>query len=261
MTKRITFGTFFTLLSLCAFAWGPIGHRIVGEIANSYLTCKAEKNIRKILGTESIAIASNWADFVKSDSTMNYLAPWHYVNVKAGMNYNEFAGYLQRDTAIDAYTKLNFLIGELKNKQLSLDKKRLYLRMLIHIIGDIHQPMHLGRAEDLGGNRIKVVWFTEPTNIHAVWDDKLIDFQKLSYTEYTRTINHVSKAQRKAWQEQPMPAWLFESYQLADKIYASVTQPDQKLGYRYNFEHIETLNGQLMKAGVRLAGVLNEIFG
>ena len=66
--------------------WGATGHRVVGEIASSYLTCKAKKNIRKILGTESIAISSNWADFVKSDSTMNYLNNWHYINIKSSMN-------------------------------------------------------------------------------------------------------------------------------------------------------------------------------
>lgn len=261
MTKKIATVALFIFISLHAFAWGALGHRIVGEIANSYLSCKAQKNIRKILGTESIAIASNWADFVKSDSTMNYLAPWHYVNIKSGLNHNEFNGYLERDTITDAFTQLNFLIGALKDKQLPMDKKRMYLRLLIHIVGDIHQPMHVGRAEDLGGNKIKVSWFNEPTNIHAVWDDKLIDFQKLSYTEYTRSINHVSKTQRKEWQQQPMPEWFFESYQLADKIYGGITQPDQKLGYRYNYEHIESLNSRLLKGGVRLAGVLNEIFG
>lgn len=261
MKKKLTTVALFITFCFHAFAWGPTGHRIVSEIADSYLTCKAQRSIQKILGTESIAIASNWADFIKSDSTMNYLAPWHYVNIKSGLSHDEFDGYLERDTTTDAYTKLNFLIGALKDKQLPMEKKRMYLRLLIHIVGDIHQPMHVGHAEDLGGNKIKVSWFNEPTNIHAIWDDKLIDFQKLSYTEYTRNINHLSKAQRKAWQQQPMREWFFESYQLADRIYGGITQPDQKLGYRYNFEHIETLNGQLLKGGVRLAGVLNGIFG
>lgn len=240
--------------------WGANGHRIVGEIANQYLTGKARKAIREILGTESIAIASNWADFIKSDSTLNYLSPWHYVNIKAGLSYSEFNGWLQKDTIADAYTKLNFLITELKNKQLPIEKKQQYLRLLIHIAGDIHQPMHVGRLEDQGGNRIKVQWFNEPANLHSVWDDKLIEMQKLSYKEYTLAINHCSKNQRKAWQKQPLSEWLYESYQLVEKIYSSITQPDQKLGYRYNFDYIAVVNQQLLKGGVHLAGLLNEIY-
>ena len=133
--------------------------------------------------------------------------------------------------------------------------------MQICDFGDIHQPLHTGRSEDLGGNRIRVMWFNEVTNLHSVWDDKLIEFQKLSYTEYTKNINHADKALRKEWQNQPMSMWLFESYQLADKIYAGITQPDQKLGYRYNYDYIDMVNKQLLKGGVRLAGLLNDIFG
>src|SRR6185436_7297628 len=120
-----------------------------------YLSNKARNAIREILGTESIAIGSTWGDFIKSDSTFNYLSPWHYINFKQGLSQSEFNSILQNDTAADAYTKLNFLIAELKNKQLAADKKQMYLRLLIHIAGDIHQPLHVGQLEDLGGNRVR----------------------------------------------------------------------------------------------------------
>lgn len=260
MTKKITATILLFSLSLQTFGWGATGHRVVGEIASSYLTRKAKKNIREILGNESVAISSNWADFAKSDSTLKYLDNWHYINIKAGLNMTEFKNYLQNDTGTDAYTKLNFLIAELKNKQNTLQQKQFYLRLLIHIAGDIHQPMHVSRAEDLGGNRIRLSWFNEQTNLHALWDDKLIAFQNLSYTEYATNINHTNKQQRREWQQQPMSEWFFESYQLADKLYAGA-KPEQKLGYRYNFDNVEMLNQQLLKGGVRLAGLLNEIFG
>jgi hypothetical protein len=241
--------------------WSQIGHRVVGEIAEKHLTCRAKKRIKRLLGNESIAISSNFADFIKSDSAMNYLDPWHYINVKAGMTYPDFAAYLQRDSAVDAFTKINYLIAELKNKQTTMEKKQFYLKLLIHIVGDIHQPMHVGHKEDLGGNKTSVLWFGETTNLHAVWDEKLITFQRLSYTEYTTSINFTNKQQRQDWQKQPMSEWLFESYQIADKLYAAITQPNQKLSYRYNYDNIDTLNQQLLKGGVRLAGLLNEIFG
>lgn len=240
--------------------WGTTGHRVIGEVANTYLCRKTRRRIREILGTESIAISSNWADFIKSDTTMNYISPWHYINVKAGMNYTEFAAHLQQDTVADAFTKINFLVNQLKNKQLPMKEKQMYLRLLIHLVGDIHQPMHVSHAEDQGGNKIRVSWFNEPTNLHALWDDKLIEFQKLSYTEFTQNINHADKQQRRAWQKQPRAEWFFESYQLAEKIYSSITQADQKLSFRYNYDYIDIVNRQLLKGGVRLAGLLNEIF-
>lgn len=252
----------FVIISVSSFAWwGQNGHRIVGEIADSYLSNKARKAIHEILGNESIAMTSNWADFIKSDSSFNYLSPWHYINVKQGLSQTDFNIILQNDTLIDAYTRLNFLIKELKNQQLPLEKKQMYLRLLIHIAGDIHQPLHVGRLEDLGGNRIRVLWFGDSTNLHSVWDEKLIESQHLSYSEYVKAINHTTKDQRNQWQQQTLNEWFFESYQLAGKIYSGITQPHQRLSFRYNFDYIEIVNSQLLKGGVRLAGLLNSIFG
>ena len=183
------------------------------------------------------------------------------MKLKKGLNYDEFKAILSSDSTVDAYTKFNFLIRELKNKSLEADKKTMYLRLLVHIAGDIHQPMHVSRAEDQGGNKIKVIWFSDSTNLHSVWDDKLVEMQKLSYTEYATALDHCTKQQSQQWQEQPMPEWFYESYQIAGQLYTEITHPNQKLGFRYNFDHVETMNLQLLKAGIRLAGLLNEIFG
>ncbi|HSV11117.1 MAG TPA: S1/P1 nuclease [Hanamia sp.] len=258
--RKFIFISLFFYLPFQSMAWGMSGHRIVGEIADSYLTAKARLAVQQILGTESIAMASNWPDFIKSDPAYNYLSPWHYINVPDSLNYAEFQSFLKKDTATDAYTKLNFIIKELKNKSLPKDKKLFYLRLLIHIAGDVHQPLHVsGRAQ--GGNQIKVLWFGQHTNLHSVWDEKLIDYQQLSYTEYTKAINHTTAAQRKKWQQEPISKWLYDSYTISEKLFPEITEPDQKLSYRYNFDHIATLNEQLLKGGVRLAGLLNQIFG
>lgn len=262
MKKTLLFVIVFTGISLSSFAWwGQTGHRIVGEVADGYISNKTRKAIREILGYESIAMCSNWADFIKSDTSYNYLGPWHYINVKQGLDQSAFNDILAKDTATDAYTKLNFLVAELKNKQLPADKKQLYLRLLIHIVGDIHQPLHVGKLEDLGGNRVRVLWFGDSTNLHSVWDDKMIESQRLSYTEYAKAINHCTKEQRNYWQQQSLNEWFFESYQLAGKVYAGITQSNQRLSFRYNFDYVDMLNSQLLKGGVRLAGVLNSIFG
>lgn len=243
-------------------AWGTLGHRVVGEVASRHLTPKAKLAIKQILGDESIALASNWADFVKSDTSFKYLNSWHYIDFDdTSLTATTMASKLKSDTATDAYVKLNFIISQLKNKKLSKGKQLMYVRLLIHIVGDIHQPLHTGRTDDKGGNTIKVSWFNQPTNLHAVWDEKLIDNQQLSYTEYTAAIDHPTISQIKAWQGQPLSTWIFQSYQLAKTVYAEIKQPDQKLSYRYSYDHIASLNEQLLKGGIRLAGLLNEIFG
>lgn len=260
--KKFAVVFLFFALPFTGKAWGVLGHRIVGEIADSYLSKRAKREIGRIMGFESVAMASNWADFIKSDPNFKYLYNWHFADIPGGMTQQQVLAYFASDTATDAYTKINFLKNELKMNRsiLSQDTKILYLRLLIHIVGDIHQPFHVGRPEDKGGNSIKLKWFDTPSNLHQVWDDKLIIFQQLSYTEYTAAINHTTKDQRKEWQAQPLSEWFADTYALAEKVYPDA-KPDQNLSYDYNFKYIGALNTQLLKGGVHLAGMLNEIFG
>ena len=243
-----------------AMSWGLTGHRVVGEIADSYLKANARIEIKKILGNESLAMASNWADFVKADPTYSYLSSWHFVNLDRGLSLTQMDEALKRDTTTNAYAKITALVKELKNNQLHADKKRFYVRVLVHLLGDIHQPMHIGNRSDRGGNDIKLTWGDKPSNLHAVWDDELIDCQKLSYTEYVKAINTTTDVERKGWVEGGVREWLYESYQLSDVVYASAKSGDV-LGYKYNYAYITTVNQQLVKAGVRLASLLNEVFG
>lgn len=258
--KKLALAIAVLVAPFAASAWGTLGHRISGQIADSYLTPKARLTIKNILGNESLALAGNWADFIKSDTSYKYLYDWHFVDFERPYAYPEMVEFLEHDNNVDAYTKLKFLTAELKKKNLTAKNKLLYLRMLIHIVEDIHQPMHTGHVSDKGGNDVKLKWFGKDSNLHSVWDTELINNQELSYTEYVAAINHTTLAQRTAWQKDPLTRWIYESSQLADKIYKE-TKPGDNLSYNYNFKFIDTVNQQLLKGGVRLAGLLNEIFG
>lgn len=266
MYKRILKASLAILLfyfPLQAMSWGQLGHRIVAEIADSYLTAKTKAAIKKILGYESIAMASNWADFIKSDTAFKYLDRWHYINFEKNLSYDQFKQVLKKDTGTikDAYSAIMFLTKELKKKNLAPDKKQMYLRLLIHIAGDVHQPLHVSPAGSTGGNDIKVQWFGQSSNLHRVWDSDLIEGQQLSYTEYTGYLNHTTAAQRKKLQAEPVGKWLYDSYIIAQDLHDEITGNNPRLSYRYNYDHIKTLNEQLLKGGVHLAGLLNEIFG
>jgi hypothetical protein len=258
--KKLTVGLAIFSVPMQSMGWGANGHRISGQIAANHLTLKARLAIKAILGNESIAMASNWADYIKSDPAYSYLYNWHFVDFERPMSYPEMTEFLEHDNDPNAYSKLKFLIGELKKPSTTKENKLLYLRMLIHITEDIHQPMHTAHASDKGGNDFKVNWFSKPTNLHSIWDSELINFQELSYTEYVAAIDHPTATQVKDWQTAPLSKWIFESSTLAEQFYTEI-KPGDTLNYKYNFSHLDILNQQLLKGGIRLAGLLNEIFG
>jgi len=259
MKKACVVIALIAYLPLTAGAWGMNGHRIVGQIADYYLTSKARKAVMGVLGTESPAMASTWADFIKSDSTYNYLYSWHYVNLPANLDQNGVFNFLDSYKEASVYSKIPEMIAILKNKDKTADEKKLAMRLLIHFIGDLHQPMHTARKEDLGGNKVTVSWFGQRSNLHRVWDEQLIDYQQLSYTEYATAINHPTKEQLAKWRADSLKQDVYESYLACNKIYAA-TKADDKLSYNYNFQFVDLMNEQLLKGGVRLAQILNTIY-
>ena len=258
--KKLVVLVVLAYLPFSAGAWGVLGHRIVGEIADLHINAKTRKAIQQILGTESIAMSANWADFIKSDTSYNYLSSWHYVNLPANASKSEVFSFLDNQTEPNIYNKTTEMIAVLKNVKSTLAQKKLALRLLIHLVGDLHQPMHTARKEDLGGNKIQLSWFGERTNLHRVWDENLIEFQQLSYTEYTKAINHASPQQIAVWKKTSLKDCVFESYQVCNKLYATGIKNEDKLSFRYNFDWMATLNEQLLKGGIRLAKILNDIY-
>lgn len=93
-------------LPMQANAWGMIGHRVVGEIADSYLKTKTRKAIQAILGSETLAMSANWGDFIKSDSTYNYLYNWHFVNLPAGQTKEGIFNFLETEKSPNLYNKI-----------------------------------------------------------------------------------------------------------------------------------------------------------
>ncbi|WP_235964582.1 S1/P1 nuclease [Pedobacter gandavensis] len=246
-------------LPLNANAWGMLGHRIVGQVAEAHLSKKALKGVRGILGSESLAMASNWGDFIKSDTAYNYLYNWHFVNLPGGLDKQGVFNFLDTDHDANVYNKVIEMTVILKNHESTAAQKLLAMRMLVHMVGDLNQPMHTARKEDLGGNKVYVTWFGEKSNLHRVWDEALIGYQQLSYTEYAAAINHPSKEQLTAWKSNSLKDFVYGSYEACNKIYAE-TKPEAKLSYKYNYDFAGLLDTQLLKGGICLANILNEIY-
>tara|TARA_B110000003_G_scaffold44726_2_gene42384 strand:+ start:10795 stop:11544 length:750 start_codon:yes stop_codon:yes gene_type:complete len=236
--------------------WGQTGHRVIAEIAYNHLTKKAKRNLEKLLNGEGLAIISTYADEIKSDEAYNKYSTWHYVNFKSGETYETS----EKNPKGDLIQGIIECLKIISNHRSSKENQIFYLKLLVHLMGDLHQPLHIGREVDRGGNAIKVKWFRGKTNLHSVWDTKMIESFNMTYTELSSNLNYFSKNQKEAIQKGSVLDWVNETRVITMKVYKSVKINDN-LSYRYMYDHFSTVKSQLKKGGLRLAKVLNELFG
>jgi hypothetical protein len=252
--KRFSLLISMLFIAHIALAWGQTGHRVVGEIAWLHLNKKAKKNVQRVLGDEHLGMVGNWMDFIKSESSYDSLKPWHYCTIPAGKTYAEVGAPEEGDVVM----AINKFIKELETGNYSVDEV-FALKCLVHLVGDVHQPLHCGNGTDRGGNDVKVEYMWRKTNLHRIWDSDMIDGQQLSYTEYVNWINTASQDQIAKWQNTSVRDWVAESQDLHPQVYS---YPESgKLSYRYTYDNIASANLRLLQAGVRLAGILNNIYG
>ena len=235
--------------------WGQTGHRTIGKIAEQYLDKKTKKEIAKILDGQSLALVSTFGDDIKSDKRYKDFSPWHYVNMPFGVKYDDS----EKNSEGDLVSGIAKCKAVILDKNASKDDKAFYLKLLVHFIGDLHQPMHVGRAEDKGGNAIQVQWFNNGTNLHSLWDSKMIDSFQMTYTEMAENADKISKEQIKYLQQGTIADWANETQTFAIKAYAS-TEVGEKLSYNYMYDNFGIVRSQLQKGGIRLAKVLNDLF-
>ncbi|SFU33825.1 S1/P1 Nuclease [Pustulibacterium marinum] len=237
------------------FFWGPTGHRVVGEVASKYIKKSTARKIEKLLDGHSIAEVATHADDIKSDKRFKGFGPWHYVNMELGKSYGDDPVSEKGDLvkAIDTCMTV------LKSDTSSREDKQFYLKLLIHFVGDLHQPMHVGRSEDLGGNKIKVTWFGDKSNLHRVWDSDMINGYEMSYTEIADNYPKLTRRQVKFLQKGSVLDWVADTQKLVEEVYASAEDGD-KLSYLYMYENFPKVKVQLEKGGVRLAKMLDEAF-
>jgi hypothetical protein len=235
--------------------WGATGHRTIGKIAEGYLTSKAKRKVEELLNGKSLALVSTFGDDIKSDKRYKEFYTWHYINMPFDVKYEDS----EKNKDGDLVSGINKCKEVLLDKNASKEDKAFYLKMLVHLIGDLHQPMHVGRSEDKGGNDIQVRWFNDGTNLHSVWDSKMIEHYNMTFTELANNTDKISKEQIKYLQKGSIADWANETQQLAIKVYGSA-EVGEKLGYNYVYNNFGLVRSQLQVGGIRLAEVLNTIF-
>lgn len=240
-----------------AGAWGKTGHRVSAQIAEAYLDANARASIAGILGVEDLAEASTWADFMRSNPDefwQRTANPWHYVTIPPGRIYPQVGAPPQGD----AITALAEFRATLTDGDASLEDRQLALRFTVHLIADLHQPLHAGNGSDRGGNDVTVVYEGEPTNLHSLWDSALVDEQQLSYSELTAWLmRRLTPAKVAGWQQIDPVVWVTESAEIRDTIYPG---NNRVIRWDYIYQHRATVNTRLSQAGVRMAAYLNAVF-
>ena len=245
--------------SCFCIGWSADGHRIVAQIAADELTPTASAAVGSLLDGETMAEASLWADNVRNLPHYRWSKPLHYVNLPRDAEEFNLERDCQEDgcvvSAIADFTEL------LADQEASRDLKREALRFLIHFVGDIHQPLHAGYAEDRGGNDIQVRFFTRQMNLHSLWDKGLIEKRAKPWQQYAADLRGgITASQRTAWKASMTAAdWATESYRLA-VTHAYQAGNGDTLGQPYFDENIAIVEQQLAKGGVRLAAILNDVF-
>lgn len=236
-----------------ASAWGRTGHRVIAAVADRHLSGLARAHVREILGVESLDEAAYWPDEMKSDPSpfwQKTASPWHYVTV-GGFTYD------RPPPEGDAQSALAKFRAILLDRSASKADRQLALRFIVHLVADLHQPLHVGRPGDRGGNEVKVTWFGRETNLHAVWDSALVDDEQLSFTEWAdRLGRHTSSRDVIDWWVVNPMVWITESAQVRETLY-----PERRdLSYDYVFRHKPAVKRRLAQGGVRLAAYLNDLF-
>lgn len=273
---RLLLALLLVLAPAPALAWGKTGHRVIGAIAARLVSRHTRHEVRRILGVEGLAEASTWPDFERSnpdDFWQKEAGPYHYVTVPSGKTYAEVGPPPEGD-AVTALTKYAAVV---RDPAAGRADKALALRFIIHIVGDLHQPLHAGNGTDKGGNDVKVTFFRDATNLHAVWDSGLIDQEQLSYSELAAWLfARITPGERRDWRVTDPAVWIGESVALRDRIYpaaaaeprdaaaagaadrAGAGKPD--LGFAYVYAWTASRDLRLEQGGIRLAAYLDALF-
>jgi hypothetical protein len=238
------------------WAWGAKGHRIVAEIAETYLLPEVETKIWKNFNIKKLSHVANWADTVRKKRSER---SWHYCNIKESeWTYNKKRDCPNGDCVVE---KIGNFSRVLSDGKLDLKKRKEALKYLVHFVGDIHQPLHLGNARDRGGNRIKVKFKGRRTDLHHLWDEKLIHLAGKNLLQYSRDLSlRVTTQEFVRWNESKETEWANESRRFVLKyVYQKDWSLYERLPKKYIERSREIIALRLSQAGVRLAGLLNRL--
>lgn len=255
--KKIVVIVLLAVFALPTLAWGPRGHRIIAEVAYNHMTKRARQKVDAVLGTHGAVHWANWPDEIRSDTIYPDSYDWHFQDMNPGLSDSAVVAMLT-DYAKEGgrlFEKTDSLIAVLRENPGNKDA----LVFIVHFMGDRFCPMHIAHMDDAGGNKVKMKWFGQNTNLHSVWDTKLIEYRGLSYTEYAAWLEDLYSREAKNIAAMSWPELTIRNYHLTCDIYTYQDTFDGNT-YYYAYRWVANMEWQLYAAGIRLAKLLNELY-
>lgn len=272
LKKSIAIILIAVLIPVQLFAWGAKGHRVVADIAASRLTPQTKKNLKLLLGHETLAGTSTWPDEVRKQRDESY--NWHFVSIpKDAAGFDEARDCFKpqgkhKDAAVDHHNcvvdRIEIFQKVLGDESASREQRLEALKWLVHFVGDLQQPLH-ALAEAHGGNDIKLPVFGNPQcgdypcNLHWTWDNMLLEHAGLSEKHYVRHEQALIRAEHLDQRAVGGPVdWANESHLQAGKI---MDEQPSAVDQAYFQANIHLVDEKLALGGLRLAALLNDTLG
>lgn len=256
MIKHFLLAAVIVLVPTWSFAWGPAGHRIVGSIAEQHLTPEAAAAVAEILGDKTLSDVATWADEVRDDRPET--GPWHYLNPPAGIRKVTMRHSPPEGSVLSCLVEQSQL---LRDRRATAVQKAEALRFVVHMVGDIHQPMHVSRSADRGGNDIDVTFKDQETNLHRAWDSGIMNLRDHSWPDMAQVLNdEITDEQVHEWSRGLRPTqWATETFELAMGFAYKIPESGE-LDDAYLDQVQNIIDERLSSAGIRLAALLNAAF-
>jgi nuclease S1 len=254
-----------------ALAFGPLAHRIAGLLAEPELCAAARVEVTS-LGRESLADAGIWADRIRSEPEWRQSAPWHYMNVNDPPAYDSAATLaairaFRHPPEGDVLYAIDRFRTDLANRALPRRVRADALRFLVHFIVDVHQPLHVGRAADRGGNEIDVRYGSETVNLHRFWDTDVLALRGFSAERYASRLRPAFAAVPASRSRDGTEVWAAESLALRATVYgfgrqreAGTVRVPVVLEDEYVVAAQAAAEQRLVVASARLAATLNALW-
>ncbi len=242
-----------------ALAFGPSGHRVAGHVAAQHLCTQTRQALVPLLAGMSLAEAGLWPDTIRRQPGWEHTRPWHFINVADHASVAR-AARRNPDNVLAALARFE---QELGDESLPTGRRGIALRFVVHFVVDLHQPLHVGRAEDRGGNLVPVRVAGRETNLHALWDGEPLRVPGGSGPrERARSLPGPDPGEARRWQAASPVAWARESQALRAQVYGFTRgREPAALPQAYLAAARSTVDRRLVQAGVRLAGRLNALLG
>ena len=242
-----------------ARAWGPTGHRIVGAIAEAQLCPQTRAYLEPLLEGATLANAGVWADAIRDDPAWSYTRPWHFINV----GDDQPLAQAKSSPPGNVLTAIDQTGRDLANTRLPREKRAAALRFFVHFVADVHQPLHVGRKGDHGGNDVEVRFGKDRRSLHSLWDAEwLLRWDGLELNDNAAVIGALTTTEAPRWRGGSTLDWAEESRAFRALVYALPPAGQGgliRLDDRYLAAARNVVALRLAQAGTRLAERLNAL--